>query len=129
MLKTACLLVPAMLVASAARAEDARPSSFAHCFTADQYNGWRSPDRKTIYIRADLNRFYRIELSRECPALTHSDAQLILKQRTGAMICSAADIGLKAKSAIADLPEPCFVAAMTELSPDEIAALPKAVKP
>lgn len=105
----------------------ARPPQ--HCFSPQQFNGWRAANASTLYIRADVNRYYRIDLARECSVLASPDAQLILNVQGGSMICSAANVLLKASEPFLGIPEPCFVKDMTELSPAEVAAIPPAQRP
>lgn len=45
------------------------------------------------------------------------------------MICSAANVLLKASEPFMGIPEPCFVKDMTELSLAEVAAIPPAKRP
>jgi hypothetical protein len=100
-----------------------------HCFSPAQFDGWRAADAKTIYIRADVNHYYRISLARECSTLAFPDAQLILDVHDGGTICSAADMVIRATQPFVGVPEPCFVKDMTELSPAEAAAIPPAQRP
>lgn len=105
----------------------ARPPQ--HCFSPRQFDGWRAADANTLYIRAGVNRYYRIDLARECSVLASTDAQLVLNVQGGSMICSAANVLLKASEPFLGIPEPCFVKDMTELSPAEVAAIPPAQRP
>ena len=113
----------------AGAAPDPAPKPPQHCFSPQQLDGWRAADGKTLYIRADVNHFYRIDLARECSVLASPDAQLILNIESGSTICSATDVLLKASEPFIRIPEPCFVKDMTELSPVEAAALPPAQRP
>jgi len=97
------------------------------CFSMAEMNGWRSPDGKTIYIRTGADRYYRIDLARQCSTLTSINPHLVLKNRQGGLVCSALDIDVKASES--GLVEPCFPKTLSELSPAEAAALPKELKP
>lgn len=112
---------------AAAQANDS--GSHNRCFSSSQFEGWRAKDSKTIYIRANVDHYYRIDLARECATILWPYAQLILKSPAGPTICSATDIQLRVAQGSRDIPQPCFVKAMTELSPIEAAALPKGLKP
>jgi hypothetical protein len=126
---TIFILLAAMLAApEAASARDAPPARM-HCFTSDQFEGWRAADGMTIYIRANSDRYYRLGLARECPEVTRPLARLTLQVPGGGLICSAVDFTLKASEGFPDLSGPCFVKTMTELSPAEAAALPRKFKP
>jgi hypothetical protein len=95
----------------------------ARCFAMTAMDNWRSPDGKTIYIRADVNRYFRLELARECSTLKSINPHLVLANRT------ALDLDVKASESPGGIAEPCFAKTLSELSPAEAAALPKGVKP
>ena len=105
------------------------PKANAHCFSSTQFDGWRAAGATTLYIRANVDRIYRIELTHACAALAAPDAQLVLNIRSGSTICSATDVALSVTQPFLGIPEPCFVKSMTELSPAEVAALPRAQRP
>ena len=129
-MRAVALTVAAMLTGSAADTVAAPPPKpAAHCFSTTQFDGWRAADATTLFIRADVDRYYRIDLAQECTALTAPDAQLILNVHGSSMICSAAGISVKVTQPFAGIPEPCFVKAMTELSPAEVAVIPKKLRP
>ena len=99
------------------------------CFALSQYQNWRAADAKTVYLRADFDRVYRLDLVRACRSLLWPDAHLILRARGGDTICSALDLDLRMSPGAGDIPEPCLIDKMTALSPAEDAALPKKVRP
>jgi hypothetical protein len=107
------------------------PSSPAStCFYINQFNGWRAPDDKTIFIRVNLDRYYRLDLSGTCAMLKFADSHLITKTRGPDTVCSAVDWDLSvAQSSPGSIPEPCIVKTMTLLSPAEVAAIPPKYKP
>lgn len=119
------LLTCVLMAAAIAPAAAADPHS--RCFSTVEMNGWRSPDGKTIYIRTGANRYYRIELSRECSTLKSINPHLLLTNRSGGQICSVPDLDVKASES--GLVEPCFPKTLTELSAAEAAALPKSARP
>lgn len=100
------------------------------CFASTQYQTWRAADAKTVYIRVNGDRFFRLDLARECQTLLWPDARLILRFRGGDMVCSALDIDLKVSTGgPGGIPEPCFTKSLTALTPAEAAALPKKFRP
>lgn len=99
------------------------------CFSVTQMNGWKSQDARTIYIRANGNEYYRLDLTRECSALKSIDPHLVLTSHGSNMICSAVDLNVKAADAPGGIAEPCFPKTLTAQSPAEAAALPKGAKP
>jgi len=126
MMRKIIVLVLAGLVLPGA----ASAASLAHCFNDNEFGNWvASPDTKTLYFRVNANRYYRIDLARECSPLKWGDVRLITHIRGGGLICSAVDLDLKASEGPGGIPEACFVKGMTELSVAEAAALPKGLKP
>jgi hypothetical protein len=99
------------------------------CFSVSEMNGWRSPDGKTIYLRTGADRYYRLDLARECSTLKSINPHLLLTNRGGSLICSALDVDVKASESPGGIVEPCFPKTLSELSGAEAAALPKDAKP
>ena len=96
------------------------------CFYSTQWNGWTAPDAHTMYIRVDVNRVFRLDFKNECSEMTEPDVHLITHIHGPDTICSPLDIDLKvAESSPGSIAVPCIVSGMTELTPDEVKALPK----
>jgi hypothetical protein len=122
-------LAGALAAPIAAESAEPLPSELAQCFNYSNISAWRAYDTKTIYLRVFTNRYYRIDLARECSPLHWPDALLITHTHGSDLICSPLDLDLKASEGPGDIPDPCFVKAVTLLSPTEAAALPKGAKP
>jgi len=126
-------LIPLALLAfvggsSAAMATDIAPPK--SCFLITQFENWKAPDDKTIYIRVNLNRFYRLDVTGSCPSLKFPDAFLITKTRGPSTVCSAVDWDLRVgQTGQPGFQSPCIVKTMTPMTPDEVAAIPKKFKP
>lgn len=118
----------AFLAADAAAQPAPPPSRSDRCFYVNQFENWKAPDDKTIYIRVNLNRYYRLDLSTACPTLKWPDAHLIMNVRGPDTICSAVDWDLKVNQP-GSIPEPCIVKNMTFLTPAEVAKIPNKYKP
>jgi hypothetical protein len=100
------------------------------CFFINDFRNWKAPDDKTIFIRVNLNQFYRLDLSTACPLLTMPDSHLITRTRGPDTVCSAIDWDLSvAQPPPASMSEPCIVKKMTRLTPEEAAAIPPKFKP
>ena len=99
------------------------------CFSVSEMSGWRSPDGRTIYIRTGADRYYRLDLARQCSALTSINPHLLLSNHGGSLVCSALDLDVKASESPGGIAEPCFPKTLAELSSVEAAALPKDAKP
>jgi len=62
------LLAAMSVVLIAASGAQAAPAN--KCFFVSEFQNWKAPDNKTIYIRVGVNEFYRLDLSASCPSLT-----------------------------------------------------------
>jgi hypothetical protein len=97
------------------------------CFFVTQWHGWKAADDHTVYINVDSHRIYRLDMSGACPALLDSSAVLISKNQTSS-ICSAIDWDLRISQGHGVITG-CIVDKMTQLSPDQAAALPRSLRP
>jgi len=96
------------------------------CFYSNQWTSWKAPDDHTIYLNVG-KRVYRLDLASSCPTLNMGSATLITQSHS-AQICSAIDWDLKVRGG-GGITTGCIVSKMTQLTPDEIAALPKDARP
>jgi hypothetical protein len=125
------ILIPiaVLLAGSAASGADVAPQTRGHCFVASQLIGWRAGDDMTVYLRADVNRYYRLNLMHACGTLDLPDPRLILRARAGSTICSALDLDLRVSDAFQGPAEPCPAKSITELTPEQVAALSPKSRP
>jgi hypothetical protein len=108
------------------RVDVAKPKP-AGCFFIRDFESWRAaPDAKSILIRVDRRHILRLELAASCPTLTWPDARLITRWRGASSMCDALDWDLSvSQGPPGDIPMPCLVKKVVELTPEDIAALPK----
>ena len=100
------------------------------CFPIREFDGWRTQDAKTIFIRVSQTRYFRLDLGYACPLLTEKGVHLITDTRGTSLVCGAPDWDLKvSRDTIGSLPMHCLVKTMTPLSQAEADAIPKAFKP
>ena len=115
-----------LAAAQPAATPSAKPAP--QCFRSHDWEGWKaSPDSKSIYIRVGISKFYRIDFSDSCPTLNAPNAHLVT-QSVNDLVCSPIELDLK----VVDSPGfavPCIVSAITPMSPADVAALPKKLKP
>jgi Family of unknown function (DUF6491) len=123
---SASIAVLAILTAPAIAQPAPKPNQ---CFMVNQFQNWRAPDAKTIFIRVRGNHIYRLDLAGRCTTLLSPGARLITVFRGTSTVCSALDWDLRVSSGIHGIAEPCLVKTMTELTPTEIKALPKKAMP
>jgi Family of unknown function (DUF6491) len=121
--------VIATLIGSAANAQPQQTPAGSSCFFISQFQNWKAPDAKTIFLRINVDQFYRLDLTRECPSLLWPDAHLIMNVRGPDEICSAVDWDLKVNNTVHSIPEPCIVKKMTLLTPAQAQAIPPKFKP
>lgn len=124
----AALGVAAVLAPLAAPAETA-PDQKSRCFYITQFETWRAPDPRTMYLRISTNRFYRLDMASACPQLTWPGSHLVTVWRTSGLVCTAMDWDLKVSTGVSGFASPCIVKSMTELSPEEAAQIPPRYKP
>jgi hypothetical protein len=128
-LASAAVLAGAFAALAQPAEQQSAPPHHQSCFFITQFDNWRAQDPNTMYIRVNMNKYYRLEMSGACPALTWPDAHLIMNIHGPDTICSPLDWDLKVSTGIHDIPTPCIVKAMTPLTPDQAAAIPTKFKP
>jgi hypothetical protein len=99
------------------------------CFLVDQFQSWRAPDANTIYVRVLVDKYYRLDLGRACPAIKEPNVHLITVTRGPDRVCSAVDWDLSVSQGPPGFAVHCIVKTMTLLGPGEVAAIPKPFKP
>jgi hypothetical protein len=99
------------------------------CFYSTEFENWKAPDARTIFIRVRPRRYFRLDLTGACSLLTFPDSHLVTRFRGSDTICSALDWDLKVAESSGGIGEACIVRAMTELTPEEVAAIPKRFQP
>jgi len=118
------------LTAAAMPAAQAQPTGRSpSCFRPDEMSGWRAtPDAKALYVRVGASHVYRLDLADRCTALNEGGSHLNLRVHGSPSFCSPVDFDLSVSEGHG-FSQPCIVSGMTELSPDEAAALPRDLKP
>jgi hypothetical protein len=101
------------------------------CFPITSFENWRAPDNKTMYLRVNLNEYFRIDMEGECPELNYPDAHLITVWRGSSEVCGPLDWDLKVADGTGpgSFAVPCIVKGQTRLTAAEAAAIPKKFKP
>jgi hypothetical protein len=99
------------------------------CFVTQNFQGWKAPDDRTIYIRVGVNSFYRLDLANRCSALHAIDPFLVTRWRGSNFVCDAIDWDLKVSRGTGMPGEACIVKTMTRLTAEEAAAIPRKFRP
>ena len=126
------LLAAALLGIATSDADEAvQPKLGAECFFIRDFESWKAPpDAKSIYIRVEHKRYLRLELAAACPLLTWPDARLITHWRGPSVACDALDWDIRVSDgAPVGASEPCIVKQVHAMTPEEVAALPKKLRP
>jgi hypothetical protein len=125
------ILTASLLLALGATGVQAqpKPANPSQCFLSRDWDGWRaSADSRSIYLKVGLSQVFRLDLASACETLHRPNAHLITKIRGSSWICSPLDIDLQ----VSEGPHtaiPCIVKGMARLTPDQVAALPKDLRP
>jgi hypothetical protein len=128
---TAAGSIAFLVAAIGAASAQNTPAPYANrCFYTSDFDTWRAPDDKTIFIRVHPDRYFRLDLSKSCPVLMWPGAHLITEWRSTNWICNAIDWNLR----VSQVPNggitmACIVQAMTPMTPDEVKAIPPKFKP
>jgi hypothetical protein len=113
-----------------ALADSASAANASQCFSIRNFQNWKARDAKTLYIRVDPRRYYRLDLAASCPALLSPNSHLVTRWRGSSWVCSALDWDLKvSEDPMRGFASPCIVKTMTALSDSEAGALPSKFKP
>jgi hypothetical protein len=100
----------------------AKPGS--QCFYSTEWQGWKATDDHTMYIRVGMRRIFRLDFASSCHTMTWPGVHLVTVYRGGDTVCSPLDLDLRVSDGNG-IAEPCIVSGLSELSPDQIAAIPK----
>ena len=141
--------VAAALIGIAGQASAATDKPSTPCFFITQWQGWKAPDNKTLYLGVNLHDVYRVDLSAGSPQLLWSDIHLISLVRGSDSICSAIDLQLYVVEDNAagfrngvgsgingfnfasgsGFRVPLIARKLTKLTPAEVAAIPPKYRP
>jgi len=114
------LILGFMLLGMAA----SQAQSMKHCFNDSQFSGWwRAAGDKTLYIRTNNARYYRLDLAQSCGTSGYPAAHLIFLLHGSNTICSPLDFNLRVSQGLGDIARPCFVKSMSEVPSSEVATL------
>jgi len=115
----------------APRAEPSSPlakdASRRQCFYASNINNFTTEADRIVYIRVGVSDVYRLDLMTECPELSFRLDVQFTRADPGSSICSPVDLTLSYRQNGAR--RICPVVDMRKLTPQEVAALPKRLRP
>jgi hypothetical protein len=114
-------------LAGAAHAAPAAANTSGNCFLSSNWQDWRGADPNTIYFRVNVRDVYRVDLAGGSNMVTDPSNHLISQVRGSNWICKPIDLDLKISDG--HIVEPLFVKAITKLTPDQVALIPKKDRP
>ena len=114
---------------AAAPATSPAPAAAPHqCFRINDWNGWRAPDAKTLYIRVGVRDIWKIGLAHECSMLKSPSTHLVTRVRGSDEVCAPIDLDLSVQDS-GGFNEGCFIDSIRLLTPAEAAALDPTNRP
>lgn len=119
--KSALACAGALLLALPAAAQ---PNSGPDCFLIRDIRNHTVADDHTMYIDVNGRAVYRVAMSSNCLAGSTSSDPYVLKDRASTgRICHKLDFDVSVRG------NHCIVDSITRLTPQEIASLPRGVRP
>ena len=116
-------------VAHQAPAEPAKPAKpTRQCFYLSDWRGWTAPDKNTLYMKVRGRDVYRVDLAYGSNQLTWPGSHLVSVVRGPDSVCHPLDLDLRVSDGFG-FAMPIRAKAITKLTPEEIAALPKKDRP
>lgn len=99
------------------------------CIDMRRQASWKAADEKTLYIVQNKSSVYAVEFANGCPRMDSPFAKFIDVQRSGSSwICTPIDLDIRV-SETPGFSTACLATGIRQLTPAEIAALPKKIKP
>jgi hypothetical protein len=124
-MKIPLLIAAAGLVATALPAQAAPERT---CFRMHDVQSHSIVDNRTIYVSARGRDVYRVTTSNNCFAAKSRSDPLITRSSGGSdLVCKPIDLDLKVGGSGGV--SPCIVSGIAKLTPAEVAAIPKKLKP
>jgi hypothetical protein len=105
------------------------PKTYAgarQCFYANNISNYTTEGERTVYLRIGVREIYRLDLMTDCPELGFRQ-NIEFRHVGGSSICSPIDLTIQFHQPGAR--RLCAVSDMRKLSLDEVAALPKRLRP
>jgi hypothetical protein len=123
-MKTALVLAAAASALMLALPVEAAQADQSLCFRTRDMRNHTIGDDKTMYFDVSGRAVYRAQMSNGCFAGSTSSDPIVLRDRGGlGRICSAIELDVTSRG------NRCIVDNLTKLTPEEVAALPRRVKP
>lgn len=123
-MKLQFLMFPALALAFAASTAQAAPD----CFRMRDMHNHSVADAKTLYARVGMKDVYKFTMSNNClAAKSRSDPLITRVDSGGGLVCRPLDLDLKVGGSTG--PSACIIDQIVKLTPAEVAAIPKKLRP
>lgn len=107
----------------------AQPHRDRSCFYVNDWHGWKAADDRTLFLNVSGNRVFQLDLASPCPEIQLGSSRIVSVQRgSSGLICTALDLDVHVSQGD-HIATSCIVRDMHELTPSEIAALPRHLRP
>ena len=120
-------LAVSMLAAAPAFAAAAPPDGA--CIYANAWQDWSSPAPNVILLRVNVDDVYQLDLKYPSNQLKYPAMHLVNLYQTSQWLCRPSDFNLLLKDNYGGFSEPLFVTRITKLTPAEVAAIPRKLRP
>lgn len=98
------------------------------CFRTQDMRNHKIVDDHTLYVGVGVKDVYRMEMKGAClAAATNSDPLVIEPVAGNTLVCKALDLDVAVSRG--GFKSPCIVERIVKLTPEEVAAIPKNLRP
>lgn len=100
------------------------------CFRSHDIRNHTIADRQTLLLSVKRNEVYRVVVAGGCLAGAISSDPIVTRNPPGSeIVCKPIDLDIAIGRHGASFPAQCIVESVDKLSPEQVAALPRKVKP
>lgn len=128
LIASAALLLAAAAEAQTSPPDKAGPPKGRQCFYVRDINNYAADDADHLFLRVGVNHIYRLDMFSSCPELPWADRAIGVRSFGGSSwICDPLDVEIVVRDQ--GFHDRCQVRTITELTPDQVKALPKRERP
>lgn len=98
------------------------------CFYLSDWRGWTAPDKDTLYLKVRGKDVYKVDLAYGSNQLTWPGTHLVSVVRGVDSVCGPLDLDLRVSDGFG-MAMPIRAKAITKLTPEQVALIPKKYKP
>lgn len=104
------------------------PAQGQQCFRTSAIDNYTATDdEKTLYIRANGGHYFKVDFADRCIGLAFRDRIVLKTYGASNLICQPIDLDLRINDT--GMRAICTATSLRALTPEEVAALPKKLKP